>query len=374
MSCFWRVFMSKNKASAIMFNGAKKPLTKKEFLIPKKLGSNEALVKISLTTICGSDVHTWLGHRPFPTPAILGHEIVGKIVKLGKNLKFDFNGKKLHVGDRITWSMTASCQKCFFCKKNLPQKCVALFKYGHVKSLGKFTLTGGFADFIIIRNGSFIFKIPKKISDEEAAPLMCAGATVTSGLTEASFSKCNFVIVQGCGALGLYACAFTKQLGAKKIIAIDMEENRLSLAKQFGADYTINSKLEDNIVEKINKITKGVGADYVIEVTGTPKVIDQGIKFLRLGGKYILLGAIYPGSKFTLDSSDIITKCIQLIGMHNYRPEALDLALKLVLKTKNRYPYKKLVGAQCELSLDGVEKSIKLFESKKTTRPSIKPA
>jgi putative phosphonate catabolism associated alcohol dehydrogenase len=365
--------MSNNTASAIIFNGPKKPLTEKKISIPQKIGLYEAIVKISLTTICGSDVHTWLGHRPFPTPTILGHEIVGKIVKLGKNLQFDFNGKKLNVGDRITWSMTASCQKCFFCKKGLPQKCVNLFKYGHTKSVGNLELTGGFANFIIIRKGSFIFKIPNQISDEEAAPLMCAGATITNGLDEANFSKCNFVVVQGCGALGLYACAFSKQLGAKKIIAIDIYNDRLSLAKEFGADYVINAKQENNIMKKIEKITKGIGADYVIEVTGSPKVIDQGIKFLRIGGKYILLGAIYPGSKFVLDSSEIITKCIQIIGMHNYKPEALDLAIKLMLKTQNKYPYKKLVGIQYNLTLDGIEDALKSFQSKKTTRPSIKP-
>ena len=144
-------------------------------------------------------------------------------------------------------------------------------------------------------------------------------------------------------------------MGAKKIIAIDIYNDRLSLAKEFGADYVINAKQENNIMKKIKKITKGVGADYVIEVTGSPKVIDQGIKFLRIGGKYILLGAIYPGSKFVLDSSEVITKCIQIIGMHNYKPEALDLAIKLMLKTQNKYPYKKLVGIQCDLTLDGIE-------------------
>ena len=365
--------MSKNKASAIIFNGAKKPLTEKIFFLPEKINQQEAIVKISLSTICGSDVHTWLGHRPFPTPAILGHEMVGKIVKLGKNLKYDFNGKKLSVGDRITWSMTASCRNCFFCNKDLPQKCVNLFKYGHTKSIGSMGLTGGFANFIHIRKGSFIFKVPNELSDEEVSPLMCAGATVTNGLDEANFSRCNYVVVQGSGALGLYACAFSKKLGAKKIIVIDVDTKRLSLAKEFGADYIINAKKEKNIVKKIFKLTKGIGADYVIEVTGTPTVIDQGIKFLRFGGTYILLGAIYPGSEFTLDSSEIITKCITIIGMHNYKPESLDLAIKLVQKTRAKYPYKKLVGTQCGLTLDGIEDALRSFESRKTTRPSIKP-
>ena len=288
-------------------------------------------------------------------------------------MKSDFNGKKLSIGDRVTWSMTASCQNCFFCKKGIPQKCINLFKYGHVESSGNMGLTGGFANFIHLRKGSFIFKVPNDLSDEEVSPLMCAGATITSGLDEANFSKCKYVVVQGCGALGLYACAFSKKLGAEKIIAIDMDSKRLSLAKEFGADYTVNIKNEKNIINKISQITNGFGADYVIEVTGTPSVIDQGIKFLRIGGTYILLGAIYPNSKFTLDSSEIITKCLTLVGMHNYKPESLDLAIKLVQKTKSKYPYKKLVGTQCSLSLDDVEDALKSFESRKTTRPSIKP-
>jgi len=365
--------MSKNKASAVIFNGANKPLTEKEFSIPEKINPYEALVEISLSTICGSDVHTWLGHRSFPTPSILGHEMVGKIIKLGKNLKKDFNGKKLSVGDRITWSMTASCQNCFFCKNNLPQKCIHLFKYGHVKSEGITGLTGGFANIVHIRKGSFIFKVPNELTDEEVSPLMCAGATITSGLDEAKFSKCNYVVVQGCGALGLYACAFSKQLGAKKIIALDIDKKRLSLAKEFGADHTINPETENHVVEKIFKLTKGIGADYVIEVTGTPSVIEQGINSLRIGGTYIILGAIYPGSKFTLDSSTIATKCLKIVGMHNYKPESLDLAIKLVQKTKSKIPYKKLVGTQCGLELNEIENALESFESRITTRPSIKP-
>ena len=355
--------------SKLLFSKGDKHFTAEEI---RKLVVNKG-AKISLATICGSDVHTWLGHRPFPTPSILGHEMVGKIVKLGKNLKSDFNGKKLSIGDRVTWSMTASCQNCFFCKKGIPQKCINLFKYGHVESSGNMGLTGGFANFIHLRKGSFIFKVPNDLSDEEVSPLMCAGATITSGLDEANFSKCKYVVVQGCGALGLYACAFSKKLGAEKIIAIDMDSKRLSLAKEFGADYTVNIKNEKNIINNISQITIGFGADYVIEVTGTPSVIDQGIKFLRIGGTYILLGAIYPNSKFTLDSSEIITKCLTLVGMHNYKPESLDLAIKLVQKTKSKYPYKKLVGTQCSLSLDDVEDALKSFESRKTTRPSIKP-
>ena len=106
--------MSSNDGKAIIFNGAGKPLLETKFPLPKNLDKKELLVKVTLSTVCGSDVHTWLGQRPFPTPSILGHEIVGQIVEMGSELKNDFTGKILEKGDRVVWSMTANCGECFF--------------------------------------------------------------------------------------------------------------------------------------------------------------------------------------------------------------------------------------------------------------------
>lgn len=366
--------MSSLSGKSIIFNGVGKSLEEKEFTVSEELDDQEGIVEISISTVCGSDVHTWLGHRPFPTPSVLGHEMVGKIVKLGKKLTHDFLGNKLSIGDRITWSMTASCGNCYYCKiVKIPQKCSSLFKYGHVKSDELGHLTGGYAKFIKIVKGSYILKIPNSLDDEEVAPLMCAGATITSGLDGAKFSQCDNVVIQGCGALGLYACAFCKELGAKNVIAIDTINNRLVMAKEFGADYIYNIKEEKDIQDKIFSITENKGVDFVIEVTGNPKVIEQGIKYLRIGGSYILLGAIYPGNNFTIDSSDIITKCLHIVGRHNYDAIHLKQAMDLVLRSKNRYPYKKLVGPIFKLSSNGLEEAFKNLECGKSIRPVIYP-
>ena len=357
--------------NAIIFSGVGKPLEEKILTINDELDENEAIVKISIATVCGSDVHSWLGHRSFPTPCILGHEIVGIITKLGKNLTHDFLNNPLSVGDRITWSMTASCGECFNCKTaKLPQKCIKLFKYGHVSSND---FTGGFAKFVKILKGSFIFKIPSDLSDKEVVPLMCAGATITSGLDAVNFKSCDYVVVQGCGALGLYACAFSKQLGCKTVIALDNDQPRLELSKEFGADILINVNIEKDVVSKIKDITETRGADYVIEVTGDPNVISDGTKFLRIGGSYALLGAIYPGNKITLDSSVILTKCLNISGMHNYAPIHLKNAIELVQQSKNKYPYEKIVGPTFEFSKDGLEKAFNSLNSKESLRPAIIP-
>lgn len=361
-------------SNAIVFCGAGKPLEEKNYSIPELSNENEAIVEISLSTVCGSDVHTWLGHRPFPTPSILGHEMVGKIIQLGKKLTHDFLGNSLSLGDRITWSMTASCGNCYYCKiAKLPQKCTKLFKYGHVNSDESPHFTGGYAKFVNIVNGSYIFKIPNDLSDKEVVPLMCAGATITSGLDAVNFSQCDYVVVQGCGALGLYACAFSKELGAKTVISIDIDEKRLELSKEFGADITINPNVEKDIISKIREITEGRGADYAIEVAGIPKVISDGIQFLRIGGTYILLGAIYPGNEVTLDSSTIITKCLTISGRHNYDAIHLKNAIALVRQSKNKYPYEKIVGPIFEFTKDGLEKAFHSLNSKESLRPAIIP-
>jgi putative phosphonate catabolism associated alcohol dehydrogenase len=357
--------------NAIVFSGVGKPLEEKNYPIMDNLDENEAIVEISLSTVCGSDVHTWLGHRSFPTPCILGHEMVGTIIKLDKNLTHDFLNNQLSVGDRITWSMTASCGDCYYCKTvKLPQKCIKLFKYGHVSGN---EFTGGYAKFVKILKGSFIFKIPSNLSDKEVVPLMCAGATITSGLDAANFKSCDYVVVQGCGALGLYACAFAKQLGCKTVISIDKNQHRLELSKEFGADILINTSIEKDIISKIQNITKGNGADYAIEVTGDPTVISDGIGFLRIGGSYILLGAIYPGNKITLDTSAIITKCLNISGMHNYAPIHLKNAIELVQQSKEKYPYEKIVGPNFPFTKDGLEEAFNSLNSKESLRPSITP-
>ena len=360
--------------NAVIFNGKGLPLEKIKYDLPDTISEEEILVEISLATVCGSDVHTWLGHRPFPTPCILGHEMVGKIIEMGSKIKEDYVGNLLKINDKIVWSMTVGCNNCFFCKTGLPQKCYDMFKYGHVRSDLDQHFTGGFAKYVVLKKDTSTFKIPENLSNEEVAPLMCAGATVTSGLSTAEFGACEFVIIQGCGALGLYACAFTKELGAGTIIAIDTVESRLKLAKEFGADYLINpKKSETSGINEVNKITKGRGADFVIEMTGDPNVMKQGLEMLRIGGKYVLLGAIYPNSNVTIDISEIMIKCIQIIGMHNYHPKDLRKSLDLVNKCKEKYPFKKLVGPVFPFSPKGIENAFASLDSKSSIRPAILP-
>ena len=103
-------------------------------------------------------------------------------------------------------------------------------------------------------------------------------------------------------------------------------------------------------------------------------VISDGIKFLRIGGTYILIGAIYPDSSLTIDSSDIITKCLNISGMHNYDPVYLQKAIELVQKSKHKYPFRKIVDPVFDFTKQGLEDAFNSLNSKKSLRPAIRPS
>ena len=135
--------------------------------VPVPVTSDNMLIRVSLSTICGSDLHTVLGRRGADTPCVLGHEAVGTIA--APTPLRSATGEPLHEGDRVTWSLMASCGRCEYCtSRKLPQKCEVLFKYGHARSEGATTLSGGFATHILLQPGTAVYHIPENITDAEA--------------------------------------------------------------------------------------------------------------------------------------------------------------------------------------------------------------
>ena len=368
--------MQSQTGKVILFMGAGKPLQEREFSLPDELQPGAILVKMSVATVCGSDMHSWRGRRAFAIPATLGHEGVGTIAQLGPGVEGDSAGKPLRLGDRMTWVMYANCGVCRLCTINaLPQKCLNLFKYGHVQSDIPPYFTGTFGEYVYIRPGTAVFKVPNDLADEEASPLMCAAATVIGGFDRIDLAPGENVVIQGAGMLGLYASALAKEQGAKKVIVIDILNERLQLAREFGADEMINAQQCKNaeLIDAVKDMTDGWGADVVVEVAGLAQVIPLGVKMLRLGGRYLLAGSIYPDDEFTLASHDVITKCLTITGMHNYYAKHLALALDLVGRSREQYPYKRLTGPKFPLSVAGVTAALESLEKRESIRPIVTP-
>ncbi len=348
-------------------------LAETSYPLPETIDPTGILVRTDVATVCGSDVHSWRGRRPFPTPSILGHEIVGEIVELGEAIETDTAGKPLSIGDRIVWTIMANCGRCSFCRvKGLPQKCEELFKYGHARTDRPPHFNGGFGEYVYVRPGTCVFRVPGHLPSSIASPLMCAGATVAAGLDTIGIEPGDDVVVQGAGLLGLYATAMANERDAGRIIVIDLDPRRLELATKFGADLTLNPETAKDLVETVRDVCDG-GADVAIEVTGAPSVVPTGVTMLDIGGRYVLHGSLYPDDRFELDGHDVITKQLTIRGVHNYDATHLDTALSFVERHLDNYPFDSIAGEEFPLTVTGVAAAMKALEERESLRPAVVP-
>src|SRR5579871_1539554 len=168
-----------------LFHGPRRPFEIRQIPDPTPRRA-EILVRVACCTLCGSDLHTHAGRRDVETPTILGHEIVGRIEEFGPGARReDFRGARLEIGSRVSWSITASCGSCFYCKHELPQKCSSLKKYGHQHYQFHPGFFGGLADVVTLVPGTAIFRVPDALTNEVAAPANCATATAEAILRAA---------------------------------------------------------------------------------------------------------------------------------------------------------------------------------------------
>lgn len=365
--------MTNLNGRAALFTEVGKPLEFKDFpIVPLEKGA--LWVKITMCTICGSDLHTYLGHRKQAMPSILGHEIIGTITELGEGVTHDSANVPVKVGDRITWTIFSACGKCYYCKiKGLPFKCTHLFKYGHDASDQPPYFNGGFGEYCYITPGTFFFKIPDELTDKEATPANCALATVMQGADTIGIEYADNVMIMGAGALGCYASAVVKERGAAKVILTDVIDSRLEMAKEFGADVVINVRGMSNeeLASRIKAETNGFGVDVVMEVCGRPEAVPTGLDCLRKGGRFCEMGNVFPGAVWSYDSSKIIFNWLTIKGVHNYDALQLWRSLQLLVNTKSKYPYEKLVGAV--YSLDEINEAMKLTEKHEHIRVAVVP-
>ncbi len=335
---------------------------------------DEALVKIRMSTICRSDIHSYLGHRPNPCPGVLGHEIIGNIVALGEGITHDMRGDPLAAGDRITWSEYFIPGPNYYSEVlDLPQKSPGVEKYGHMAVTTEPFHHCGFGEYCYVLPQSWILKLPPELTDEEATPINCGVATVICVTEKAEVAMGEAVVVQGLGLLGLYAAAICKARGARRVIGLDTVPARRDLGLRFGCDQVLDpgAMSEAEMVKKVKALCRPEGTDAVIEVCGDPEVIPAGIQFLRTGGRYVLGGVVNPDSFVRIDANLILRKLITLRGVHNYHPRNLIEALDFVVANRKRFPLHDLVDGKYRL--EDVGKAMQDAADRKVLRAAIIP-
>jgi alcohol dehydrogenase len=343
--------MSATKSNAMIFEGPGRPLSARQFLRPT-LGAGEMLVEVTCTTLCGSDLHTYSGRRGTPCPTILGHEIVGRVAELRPgDPPVDLHGRPLAVGDRVTWSVAASCGGCFYCQRGLPQKCERLFKYGHEKLDERHPLSGGLAEHCHLARGTSILKVPDDLADEVVCPANCATATVAAALRAAGSLSERNVLVQGCGMLGLTAAAMAAERGAREVIVCDPDASRLGWAARFGATRTVHlANPASALTDTVAQATAGRGVDVALELSGDPAAIEAGLPLLCTGGHYVWVGAVFPTREVALSPELIVRRLLRIEGVHNYTPADLLRAVEFLDAAQSRFPFAELVTARFALA------------------------
>lgn len=334
----------------------------------------EVLVRIRMSTICRSDIHSYQGSRPNPCPGVLGHEIIGDIVALGAGVDHDMRGDPLAPGDRITWSEYFIPGRNYYSEVlDLPQKSPGVDKYGHMAVATSPHHHGGFGEYCYILPQSWIVRLPAELSDEEATPINCGVATMIAVCEAAHIGIGQTVVVQGLGLLGLYGAAIAKARGARRVIGLDTMAERRERAAKFGVDLALDPARNDQaeLLREIREQCRPAGADVVIEVCGVPEVIAQGIEMLRIGGSYVLAGVVNPGAMVTLDANSLLRKSLTLRGVHNYHPRNLIEALDFVVANRQRFPFHDLVDGK--YPLDRVNEAMADAAARRVLRAAIIP-
>lgn len=300
-----------------------------------KLVSGEVRIKIDAAGVCGSDVHMWEGNDPrVPLPMVLGHEGVGTVVELNGERKTVLN-EELKVGDRVLWNRGVTCGHCSFCvNKRQPSLCQHRWTYGISVGCSDGRIRGCYSNELVLTSDTDIFKVPTDIDPAVLVTAGCSGATIAHAFDLGRPEQGENVLIQGPGPLGIYAVAFAKAAGAKEIIVIGGTEDRLELARNFGATLTLNRKQlsAEQRKQAVLEVTNGLGVDVAIEAAGQPDAVDEGISLVSNGGKYLMAGFGDPNGKVTLDCfHDIARKNIHIQGVWVSDTKHVYQSLNLVL-------------------------------------------
>jgi alcohol dehydrogenase len=312
-------------------------------------GEGEILVKVAAAGLCHSDLSTIDNSRPRALPAVLGHEGAGVVVELGKGVS------DLNVGDHVVFVFSPGCGKCRNCHRGRPYVCLTwpdfrnrgeLFTGGkRLSKEGKFIAHNSgvscFAEYAVVTRHSLV-RIDKDVPLVDAAMFGCAVQTgVGAAINTAAIKTGDVVAVIGLGGVGLSCMMGARMAGAKRIIAIDLSDDKLGLARQLGATDTFNAA-DPDCVKQIKDATGG-GVDFAFEMAGSTRALALGVDILCRGGSVITAGLSPTASSYQLAHTSLVGDAKSICGcyMGSCSPER-DIPVFIDLYKQGRLPIDRL--------------------------------
>lgn len=339
-------------------------------------GPREILVQVKAAGLCHSDLSTINGDRPRQTPMVLGHEAAGIVKKLGPGIT------DLAIGDHVVMVFAPSCGQCTPCQEGFPARCengqqangAGTLMGGHIrlhkdgKPVYHHTGVSAFAEYCVVNRGSVV-KVDNTLPFDEAAVFGCAVLTgVGSALNTAKVTAGARVAVVGLGGVGLNALLGAQVAGANRIVAVDIHDDKLELAKTLGATDVVNAKDPDAIA-KVKALTDG-GADFAFEMAGSVQAMELAYRVTRRGGTTVTAGLPHPDARWALQHVNLTAEERTVKG--SYMGSCIpprDLPRYVELYRRGKLPVNKLMSDH--LSLDRINEGFDALASGHTVRQLV---
>ncbi|MFV0434031.1 MAG: Zn-dependent alcohol dehydrogenase [Leucobacter sp.] len=327
-------------------------------------GPHEIVVDVKASGLCHSDLSIAQHGLGFPMPALLGHEVAGVVAEVGAEVS------TVKPGDRVVICMVAGCGGCDECRSARPYRCQRVATLEREpgeqprlsldgEGITQFMGVGGFAERVLVHQNLAI-PIPNDISFDVACLLGCGVVTgAGAAINTAQIRPGDTVAVIGCGGVGLNTIQGAALAGASRVIAVDLQQAKLELAKRFGATDVVNAG-DGDAVQAVRDLTGG-GATHAFEVIGMQATAEQAVRMLRVGGTALLIGVQKPGNKLDLDLfGDIILPQRRIVGvsMGSTNPH-IDIPMFADLYLQGRFNLDDLVSER--IALDEIDRGYEML-------------
>lgn len=354
---------------AAVLYGVNQPLVIEDIEIDEPQ-ANEVLVKTSASGVCHSDLHFMEGKYPYPLPAVLGHESAGVVEKIGSAVT------RVKPGDRVVVAFIASCGICDNCVTGKPHLCNntgALGRMGRIKLKGQpmlqFANMSAFAEKQLVHENACVH-VPDAVPMEVAALVGCAVMTGVGAVTNtAKIPVGSTVAVVGAGGVGLNIIQGAKLAGASRIIAVDLLENKLAAAREFGATDVVDASSGD-AVQQVQQLTGG-GVDYAFEAIGLAKTAEQCWAMIKRGGTAVIVGMVPVGAVVSVPGPEFLSEKTIRGSFYGSTRQTYDMPwlmelyrqkrLKIDELISRRYPLEKINEAYEALKNGEVNRSVLTF-------------
>jgi L-iditol 2-dehydrogenase len=344
-----------------------------------------AVLRVTHCGVCGTDPHMYTGHLSVPMPLVMGHEFAGVLERLGPDFPArDVFGAELRPGDPVVVGTTLSCGSCYYCRF-LPQRqnlCQNVNIYGITLGCEEEPFVrGGYADLTYLFPQTWLFKLPDGVSLKMAAlsdPIACGTRALERAFAPGvpwageGMGLGSSVVVQGLGPIGILTGAAARAMGARPVIGIDRIPMRMEMARRFGFNEVLSlDELPDidDRVGAVRRMTRGLGADVVVEVVGLPGAFAESIRLVRKGGKIVEFGHFTDNGTMALNPQDIVNLDVDILGSYAYPNSQIGTSLAFLSGYADVYPFEELVTHT--FGVDATEQAIHASREKRCVKAMV---